>query len=106
MSHIEELYNDNFTKYGLDINLKIYINSMMTTLNITIFGVAEIQDPFLYQIPYSFAPIVNQRCIGFAELDILIHPNGLIQLSCAQGQQIGSHPFEGRGEVGLTFIHR
>ena len=78
----------------------------MTTLNITVFGVSKIQDPYLYQIPYSFAPLVSQRTIGFAELDVLVLTNGFIQLSCAQGQQIGSHTFNGRGEVGLTFLHR
>ena len=106
LNKYEKIYDGNFTKYGLDINLTIYGNNLMTTLNITVFGVSEIQDPYIYQIPYQFAPLVIQRCIGFAELDILVITNGLLQISCAQGQQIGSDSIYGKGEVGLTFSHR
>ena len=105
MNRIEEIYNGNFTKYGLDIILEVYTNSIMTSLHISVFGVSEVKDPYIYQIPHPFTPITVHRCIGFAKLDILVHQSGFIQIACGPGEQIGSDTFQSRGEVGLTFMN-
>ena len=98
---MKNIFSGTINKAGLKIQLIINSNKIATSVYVRGTGEATENNPFIFQLPLGYRPLVKHRLAGFNGADVLIFTDGQIQLSCSIGNNFQNSHFE----IGYTFLN-
>ena len=98
---MKNIFSGTINKAGLKIQLIINSNKIATSVYVRGTGEATENNPFIFQLPLGYRPLVIHRLAGFNGADVLIFTDGQIQLSCSIGNNFQNSHFE----IGYTFLN-